>query len=65
MSTVQNEAKLKAETASIALMASLLLEDVDFVLRNPGILSLGNQNRVQTATAVPVSAVPQRHHMHL
>lgn len=57
MSIAQSEAKLKAETASIALTASLLLEDVDF--------SLGNQNRAQTATAVPVSAVPQRHHMPL
>lgn len=65
MSIVQNEAKLKAETASIALTASLLLEDVDFILRNPGILSLGNQNRVQTVTVVPVSAVSLRHHMPL
>lgn len=65
MSIVQNEAKLKAETASIALTANLLLEDVDFVLRKPGILNLGNQNRVQTATAFPVSAVPQRYHMPL
>lgn len=65
MSIVQNEAKLKAETAFIALTANLLSEDVDFVLMKTGILSLGNQNRVRTATAVPVSAVPQRHHMPL
>lgn len=62
MSTAPSEAKPKAEAASIAQPASLLLEDVDFLLRDPGILSWGKQNRVQTATAVPVSAVPQRHH---
>lgn len=61
MSIAQSKAKLKAETASTAQTASLLLEDMDFISREPGILSLGNQNRVQTATAVPVSAVPQRH----
>lgn len=65
MSTAQTKTKLKAETVSTAQTASLLLEDVDFMSREPGIPSLGNQNRVQTATAVPVSAAPQRHRMPL
>jgi hypothetical protein len=58
-----SDARLKAERAFIAGAASLHLADVDFILRDLGILGLGIQDRAWMAIAAQVSAAPQRHHM--